>query len=372
MKLLEPIKIPGLGQLRNRVVFPPMVSRRGDYASFVTEDCKKFYLDIAKGGVGLVIVEAVYTYGPYPTVLCIHDDDHIAGFKDMNDAIHSETDAKVSVQINHAMPYIGEVEDLTNDQIEAFYNLYVSAAVRCKKAGFDAVEIHGAHCYMVANFLSLSNRRKDEYGRTIEGRMRLCLTLFSRMKEALGADYPIGIRINADDFIVGGNTLEQTRQIAKKLAELDISYLSLSAGGRNEDGTRHGGTGFNWPYSDVGPYKGPMGYSGHRAMPPFYMPDCVNVDLHADIRKTIQPTNIPVITAGKIPTPEIAESILQEGKADLIGVCRGILADPEWANKTEQGKPEDINQCIYCCRCMEDCRVGRPVICHKPKKKSST
>lgn len=368
MKLLEPVTIPGLGKLRNRIVFPPMVSRMGDYGSFCTEQAKNFYLRIAEGGTGLVIVEAVYTYGPYPTVLCIHDDAHIDGFKKMTDEIHAKTDAKVSVQINHAMPYIADVQDLSLGQIDAFYDLYTAAAVRLKKAGFDAVEIHGAHCYMVANFLSLKNKRKDEYGRTTEGRMKLVLNLYDRMRSALGKDYPIGIRINADDFTVGGSSLEQARQYAKKLVELDFTYLSLSAGGRNEDGTRHGQTGFNWPYSDVGPYNGPMGYSGHRAMPPAYMPDGVNVDLHAAIRKAVQPTQIPTITAGKIPTPEFAESILQEEKADLIAVCRGILADPDWPKKAMEGRPQDINQCIYCCRCMEDCRIGNPVVCHKPKK----
>jgi dimethylglycine catabolism A len=368
MKLFEPISVSGM-ELKNRVVFPPMVSRRGDYGSFVTEDCKNFYLQIAKGGVGFLILEAVYTYGPYPTILCIHDDEHIAGYKEMNDEIHSQTDTKVGVQINHAMPYVADVEELTLGQIEQFYDLYVAAAVRCKKAGFDSVEIHAAHCYMVANFLSLKNKRKDEYGRTLEGRMKLVLTLFSRMREALGKDYPIGIRMNADDFVVGGNTLEQSRKIAQKLVELDIAYLSLSAGGRNEDGTRHGSTGFNWPYSDIGPYRGPLGYSGHRAMPPAYMPEGVNVDLHADIKKAIQPSKIPVITAGKISTPEFAESILQEGKADLIGVCRGILCDPEWPNKAKEGRSNDIIRCVYCCLCMNDLRVGRPVSCQQWKKK---
>ena len=111
-----------------------------------------------------------------------------------------------------------------------------------------------------------------------------------------------------------------------------------------------------------------MGYSGHRAMPPAYMPDGVNVYLSAEIKKVIEPFNLPVITAGKIPTPEFAESILQEKKADLIGVCRAILCDPDWPKKAEEGRSKEIIRCAYCCRCMEDLRIGRPVSCQRWKE----
>lgn len=212
MKLFERINVSGM-ELKNRIVFPPMVTRRADMGSFMTEDLKKFYLGIAKGGVGLLIVEATYTYGPYPTILGLYDDEHIAGFKAMVDEIHSKTDTKVTVQINDALPYITEVEELTNEQIEWFYDRYVKVAVRAKKAGFDGVEVHGAHCYTIANFLSLRNKRKDEYGKTLDGRMKLIKTVILKIREACGKGFPIGVRINGDEFIVGGNTLEQSTKI---------------------------------------------------------------------------------------------------------------------------------------------------------------
>jgi len=367
MKLFEPVNISGM-ELRNRIVFPPMITRRADLRSFVTEDMKNLYLRIARGGVGLLVIEATYTYG-IPTILGLYDDEHIPGFKAMVDQIHSETDTKVTIQINEALPRIVNVEEVTIEQIERFYDRYIKAAVRAKKAGFDGVEIHGAHCYIIASFLSLRNRRKDEYGRTLDGRMRLLNTVFLRIREECGKDFPIGLRIDGDEFIVGGNTLQQTTKIAAKLAEWGLAYLSISAGGKNEDGVRHPATGCISPYSDVGPWTTEvMGYSGHRAMPPAYMPDGVNVYLSAAIKKVVEPFNLPVITAGKIPTPEFAESILQENNADLVGVCRAILCDPEWPKKAKEGRSREIVRCVYCCHCMEDLRIGRPVSCQRWKE----
>lgn len=368
MKLFEPINVAGM-ELKNRIVFPPMVTRRADMESFVTEDMKNFYLRTAKGGVGLLVIEAVQIAGPFPTIPGLYDDKHIAGFKEIADQIHSETDTKVTVQINSVLPYIAEIEELTHEQIEWYIDGYVNVAVRAKKAGLDGVEIHGAHGYPLAGFLSLRNKRKDEYGQSLDGRMKLIKTVILKTREACGKDFPIGVRINGDEFIVGGNTLEQSTKIAPKLTELDIAYLSVSAGGKNEDGVRHPATGFNYPYSDVGPWTNVMGYSGHRCIPPAYMPDGVNVYLSAEIRKAIQPSKIPVMIAGKIPTPEFAESILQEGKADLIAVCRAILCDPDWPRKAEEGRSKDIIRCAYCCRCMEDLRIGRPVSCQKWEKR---
>jgi 2,4-dienoyl-CoA reductase-like NADH-dependent reductase (Old Yellow Enzyme family) len=367
MKLFEPVKISGM-ELKNRIVFPPMISRRADLSSFVTEDMKKFYLRIAKGGVGLLEIEATYTYG-IPTILGLYDDEHIRSFKAMVDQIHSESDAKVTIQINEALPRIVNVEEVTLEHIDRFYDRYVKTAVRAKKAGFDGVEIHGAHCYFIASFLSMRNKRKDEYGRTLDGRMKLLHTVFLRIREECGKDFPIGVRIDGDEFIVGGNTLQQTTKIAAKLAEWGLAYLSISAGGKNEDGVRHPATGSIHPYSDVGPWTTEiMGYSGHRAMPPAYMPDGVNVYLADEIKKVVEPFNLPVITAGKIPTPEFAESILQENKADLIGVCRAILCDPEWPKKAKEGRSKEIIRCVYCCSCMEDLRIGRPVSCQRWKE----
>jgi 2,4-dienoyl-CoA reductase-like NADH-dependent reductase (Old Yellow Enzyme family) len=367
MKLFEPAKISGM-ELKNRIIFPPMVSRRADLSGYVTEDMKKFYVSIARGGVGLLVIEATYTYG-IPTILGLYDDQHIPGFKAMVDQIHSETDTKVTIQINEALPRIVNVEEVTLEHIERFYDRYVKTAVRAKKAGFDGVEIHGAHCYIIASFLSLRNKRKDEYGKTLDGRMKLLRTVFLRIKDECGKDFPVGVRIDGDECIVGGNTLQQTTKIAAKLAEWGLAYLSISAGGKNEDGVRHPATGCISPYSDIGPWNTEvMGYSGHRAMPPAYMPDGVNVYLSAEIKKVVEPFNLPVITAGKIPTPEFAESILEENKADLVGVCRPILCDPEWPKKAKEGRSREILRCVYCCRCMEDLRIGRPVSCQRWKE----
>jgi dimethylglycine catabolism A len=184
--------------------------------------------------------------------------------------------------------------------------------------------------------------------------------IYDKIRAAVGADYPVGIRINGDDFLKGGNTLAQSRIIARRMAEKGIDYISLSAGGRYEDSP-----GVIPNYELPANYPPFGGYSGERAMPPAYMPEAVNVYLAADIRKTIRAAGftVPVITAGRIPYPALAESILEDGQADIIGLSRPLLRDPDWGVKAREGREKEINRCVYCNYCLERENYGEPGLC---------
>jgi dimethylglycine catabolism A len=368
MKLFEKINVGGL-ELKNRIMFPPMVTRRGDFENFVTEDCKKFYVNLAKGGVGSLVIEMTSVSKTLPLLLGLYTDEHTAGFKEMTDEIHSSSDAKIFIQLGDSLPPLLNVEEIPLEMIDYFCHNLTAASVRAKDAGFDGIELHGAHGYILSSFLSLRNKRKDEYGKNSEGRIKLTKKVLKGVKDACGKEFPVGIRINGDDFIVGGNTLKQTKIIAKELVKEGIAYLSISAGAKMQDAWHPEENQSLYPYPKPGPWTGSAGYSGHRCVPPHYMPDGVNVYLAEEIRKEIAGYNVPVITAGKIPDPEFAESVLTERRADIVGICRPILCDFNWPVKAETGRADKIVKCVYCNKCMEAPRLMRPTACIQGKNK---
>lgn len=367
MKLFKKIKIGNL-ELKNRIMFPPMVTRRGDVNNFMTPECRDFYVDIAKGGVGLLVVEMTFITRTMPLLLGLYDDEQILPFKEMTDTIHASTEAKVFIQLGDAVPSLMTVEEISTEMIDSFFDNFITAAIRAKSAGFDGIELHGAHGYMLASFLSLRNKRKDRYGKNLEGRMALTRRVLSGVREACGKDFPIGIRMNGDEFIVGGNTLSQTSAIATELVKEGIAYLSISAGAKMQDAWHPGDSQVLYPYPKPAPWKGSAGYSGHRCVPPAYMPDGVNVYLADAIKKAVAGYSVPVVTAGKIPDPEFADSILVQEKADMVGICRAILCDPRWPLKAQAGQYEDIVRCAYCNQCMDAPRLNKPTSCIKTTK----
>ena len=358
MKLYEPIKVGGL-ELKNRVIWAPMISLRADGRSFVTDDSKALYLKIAKSGVSMLVIEATCAMHPVPSFLALSNDAFIPKFKEMMDQIHSETGAKVFVQLYEPLPGYFGVHDVPLKLLQYFIRCFVKSAARAKAAGVDGVEIHGAHAYWIANFLSIRNKRKDEYGGNLSGRIKIVKDIMEGIQKECGKDYPVGIRINGDDFLVGGNTLQQTTRMAPKLAEMGVCYISVSAGGKYQDTWGPHDTMHRMPYPVPGPWDHYNGYSGHRATPPAYMPDATNVYLAEAIKESVKDYNVPIITAGKIPNTELAEQILQKGKADIIGICRPILCDFEWLIKSQQGREKEIVKCAYCLTCMDRARTGR-------------
>jgi 2,4-dienoyl-CoA reductase-like NADH-dependent reductase (Old Yellow Enzyme family) len=362
--LFSPISINKM-KLDNRITMAPTHDGLASSDGFVTPRLIEAYLKRGKGEVGLIVVGGVQaTPDRYPFLLRVSDDKFVPGIKEFTGRIHSETRAKICAQITDSLK-IGRhwkqnVNDLAPEYINNIIENFEKGSVRAREGGFDAIEIHAAHGYTLSSFLSLRNKREDGYGGNIDGRLRLLFEVYDRVRDLLGPDFPIGMRINGDEFIIDGNTLQQSRIIARKMAERGIDYVSVTAGGKFEDSA-----GVIPKYEIPANYPPFGGYSGFRAMPPAWMPEAVNVYLAAAIRKAIREAGFstPVITAGRIPYPRLAEEILEEEKADLIALSRPLLRDPEWALKAREGREKQIKRCTYCNTCIERLHLGEPGIC---------
>jgi 2,4-dienoyl-CoA reductase-like NADH-dependent reductase (Old Yellow Enzyme family) len=363
-RLFSPVTINGV-ELMNRVVLAPLHDNMIGMDGYVNIRYEEYYMRMAKGGAGMIVLGAAASRPGLTTPhLDLYDDRYIPKLKEFMGKIHSETDSKVSVQLAEPLgdrKSIPKTEDFSIDDIKQMVQNMATAARRCKEADVDMVEIHGCHSLSVAMFLSRHNNRKDEYGGTVQRRIQMVRDLYTAMRKEVGEDYPIGIRYNADEFIVGGNTLRQTRIITKELCEMGWDWLSLTVGGKYQD------------TPDIKPIHGRIiyigGYSALRMCPESYMPDATNVYLSADLRKVVRENGYttPVTTAGKIPTPKLAEEILRDEKADLIGLCRALIRDPEWPNKAREGRVKEIKGCEYCNECTSRVPPGLPVYCkHDP------
>jgi len=361
MKLFQPFQVNGL-KLRNRVVMTPLVMGMATEDGYVTDELIKRYLRIARGGVGWLIIEdVVVTPRKSPFNLRISDERFIEGLRRFTDTVHAETDCKIGTQLGHFLKiamsgWRQKVEDLTSDEIKEIYDQHVTAAERIKHCGFDSVEWDVESCMTLSQFLSRKNKRKDKYGGTQANRERLLMEIYDATRDILGPDYILGARINGDDLCLGGTTLLQSTQTACNLASRGIDYISVSCGGQWEDAL---------PPEPGTPPTAYSGYSGLRCWPRAWDPDGANVYMSEGILKALRKAGYqtPVIIAGKIPTAEFAEEILQEGKADLIGVCRAILCDPDWVNKYLEGRPEDIVFCTYCNYCNDVNEAFQKVTC---------
>lgn len=358
--LFSPFSIRHL-TLANRIVHTPVVTRLESEEGTVTPLLTERVMRITKGGVGFFILGAIGVIGKKSgSLLRIHDDSYIPGLRDLVKRVHDETTAKMGVQLVHFLKlsrsgYRQKVEDLTRDEIKGIKESMVSAAARARKAGFDAMEWDAESGMTLSQFLSLLNKRKDDYGGNLENRLRIVLEILHETRKEVGSDFIIGARINGDDFVLGGSTLKHSTVIAKRLAEEGCDYISVSCGGQFVDAIPEEGK----------PLDCYSGYSGKRCWPRWYMPDGANVYLAEGIKKFINKAGLqtPVITAGKIPHPELAREILEQGKADLIGMARALLCDPEWPNKAKAGKEHEIVRCIYCNHCSNCDRNFHPVVC---------
>jgi 2,4-dienoyl-CoA reductase-like NADH-dependent reductase (Old Yellow Enzyme family) len=344
MKLLEPFTVNGL-RLANRVVLTAMVTRLSGEDGLVNGDIRDRYVRFARGEPGLIVIEAMAVHeaksGP---LLRIGDDRYVPGLTDLRKAIHGAGPVKAIPQIIHFLKiarsgWRQKVADLGRAEIEAIPDLYAAAAARARRCGFDGVELHMAHAYTLSSFLSLRNTRTDAYGRSLENRMRLPTEVIAAVRREVGDDFPLGVRFDAEECIKDGYTLLDSRQIALRMASLGVDYLSLSAGGKFEDAVHK-------PGEPLYPYTG---YSGDRCMPSAAYPDGANTHLAAGIRSFLhsQGCPTPVVTTGKIRSPRDAEAILQRGEADLIGMARALLADPDWTKKVREGREAAIVRCIY-------------------------
>ncbi|MEK7373263.1 MAG: NADH:flavin oxidoreductase, partial [candidate division NC10 bacterium] len=313
-------------QLRNRVVMAPMVVQLGSESGAVTQRTVDYYVRRAAGGAGLVIVEASYIAPEAKAYACqlgIDRDGLLPGHFELVEAIHRHG-AKVAIQIHHgggrADPALtGGVlvapspvaqdahavvpREATPQEIETLAESYARAAGRAQRAGYDAVEIHGAHGYLIHEFLSpASNRRSDAYGGSPENRRRFAGLVIRRVREAVGARFPVLFRMSAE----GGYGIEAAVEIAQALEAWGVDAIHVSVGGTA-------------PITLVPPDTSPM------ARPEGWL-----TGYAATIKKRV---SVPIIVVGEIRHPVFAEEVLAQGKADFIALGRQLLADPDWPAK---------------------------------------
>jgi len=359
--LLTPLDINGM-MLPNRVAVPAMVTRLSGEDGLVNQDITERYVRYARGHVGLIVVEAMAVHGAKSgPLLRLSDDRFIAGHRDMVKRVHDAGPSKIVPQIIHFMKVARSgwrqtIDMLSASEIAAIIDQFAAAAARAREAGYDGVELHSAHAYTLSSFLSRHNRRRDAYdGRSLEGRLRLFGEVMTRVRAAVGDDFPVGVRFLADEVIKDGYTLADARLIALRMAQLGVDYISLSIGGKFEDAVHQEGKPL-YPYT---------GYSGDRCMPGNWYPPMPHVHYAADIKAFLNQRGygVPVLTAGKINEPAGAEALLAEGKADIIAMARQLLADPDWVKKLAAGRQDEILRCIYCNVCKQLDENFREVTC---------
>lgn len=345
-KLFEPGRI-GTMQLSNRIIMAPMATLYANEDGTVSERLIRYYVERAKGGVGLIIVEniAIAPEGKvHARELRIYGDEFIPGLAHLVASLRPYG-AKIAIQPHHTgrqttAEAAGEQpvapspipcplrkvipRELATGEVEQLVEAFAEGVRRAKEAGFDAIEFHGAHGYLICQFLSrYSNKRTDKYGGDLENRMRFALEIVVRSKEKVGPDYPLFFRLSAQEFVTNGLTLEETRIIARRLQDAGIHCLDISAGN----------------------YE-----AGHMVVQPAWLPRGCLVPLAEEIKKVV---NIPVSVAGRISDPVLANSIIEQGKVDFVSLGRPLLADAYWANKAREGRLKDILKCIACCHCAD-------------------
>ena len=337
----------------NRIQRTSMVSGLSTEDGWITEELKKRYQREAKGGAGAIVVEAaVIIPSKSPYNLRISDDRSLPGLTELAKAIREvNREVRIGIQIMQHLKlsrtgWRQRVEDFKTEELPNIVNDHVAAAKRAISAGFDFIEIHMAHAYVLSSFLSRVNKRTDGYGGRLENRMKLPIEVYQAVRNLVGEGFPLGVRINGEDFVVEGNTLAQSAIIARRFAQLGVDYISVSAGSRFEDALLP---------SEGNPPDPMSGYSGHRMSPWWWWPDGTHVYLAEGIRRAIREAGLetPVIIAGKIRDPKYAEEILEQGKADIIGLCRALLADPDWPVKAREGREREIVRCVVCNWCLE-------------------
>jgi 2,4-dienoyl-CoA reductase-like NADH-dependent reductase (Old Yellow Enzyme family) len=359
--------------LENRIVLPAMVTRLAGEDGFVNDAIRDRYLRHARGEPGLMVLEAMGVSGAKSgPLLRAGEDRFVPGLCGLVEEIHGSSPTKVAAQIIHFLKISRSgwrqmIQDLSRAEIEQVVEDYGEAAARIRETGFDAVELHMAHAYTLSSFLSRRNDRRDEFGgRSIENRLRGPSLVLRRVRERVGGDSCVGVRFDGEEAIKGGYSVEDAATFAVRFARLGADYLSISAGGKFEDAIHVAGEPL-YPYT---------GYSGDRCMPDAGYPDGLNVYLAEGIRNALRERGLetPVIATGKIRTAALAERILREGRADLIGMARPLLADPDWPRKVREGREHQVVSCVYnnVCKALDErfhrvrCTLWRKRDLHAP------
>ncbi len=354
MILFEPLQI-GSMRLENRIVLPAMVTRLCGEDGFVNRDIIDRYVRYAQGEPGMIVVEAMGVRSVKSgQLLRLSEDRFIEGHRALLQQMRAASRVpRIAPQIIDFLKisrsgWRQKVADLTKEEIATIIAAYAAAGKRARECGYDGVELHMAHAYTMSSFLSQHNRRKDEYGGTLENRLRAPSEAIAAVRAAVGRDFPIGIRFDGEECITDGYGLNDAREIALRFARLGVDWISISAGGKFEDAIQK-------PGQAVYPYTG---YSGDRCMPSTVYQDGYNLYLAGGIRAHLQASGFktPIVATGKIRTREIAERTLTDGTADLVGMARTLLADPDWPRKVRVGQDDRVVRClsINVCKALDE------------------
>jgi 2,4-dienoyl-CoA reductase-like NADH-dependent reductase (Old Yellow Enzyme family)/thioredoxin reductase len=353
--LFSPLRIGGF-EVPNRVCHVPTDISSANADGSVNARVIRYHEEIAKGGCGLIIVGASSpdkaTGRPTVTCVCVDEDPLIPGLAELAEAMHRHG-AKCAVQIQapgrqaawprkgllsasdqvidipgsagHEVVYAEDiargksVRAMTVEEIYELVEKFAEGAWRVQQAGFDCVELHGAHGYLIAQFMSpYVNKRHDRFGGSFLGRMRFVLEIIARIRHKCGPDFPIGVRYSGVEWVPGGRELDETVRVARLLEEHGAAFVDISAGI------------FEAPAAVMDPMYYPQGWNTYTAQ---------------EVKRHVR---IPVITSHTLRDPDYCERILAEGKADLVGLSRQLIADPYWANKAFARQPREIRKCISC------------------------
>ncbi len=362
--LFTPIRIGGI-ELRNRLVMPSMGSQLPGPDGSMSPYIRKYLEERAKGGVALILPGHTYVGGGGGKGMAnqsrADSDSLVPDMARLADAVHAHG-ARIFLQLNHcgrqtgsevagepivapsAVPSIGgEVpKELTVAEIEEIVQAFGKAARRAMQAGIDGVELHGAHGYLIGQFLSdYVNRRTDRYGGSFEKRLTFAREVYRVAREMTDPDFPIGLRLNADDMmdVLGeeyrgrGITLDESPKIAREMEKEGVCYIHISTS-----------IGDNFTTTIQSPYVGRN----------------LNIERAAAIKAAV---DIPVIVVGSINEPDDMVSIIEGGKADMIALGRTLVADPEVPNKIREGRVDEIRKCILCNWCYTQILSNRPLGC---------
>jgi len=341
-RLFQPTQI-GSMKLKNRLVMAPMGTRYAE-EGYVSEQQKDYYAARSKGGIALIITEVTAVDAALGRSsmrqLAIDDDRFLPGLAKLVRAIQQDG-ARAAVQLYHAgrearpaegrpvapspvpAPWTKVPRELTIEEIGGLIDRFAEGAMRAKRAGFDGVEVHGAHHYLVAQFLSpVTNRRNDDYGGDAERRARFLSEIIRACKEKAGDEYPVWCRINGHEFgVEGGLTIGDAKVAARLAEDAGADAIHVSAFGYGADAM------VNMPIEE-----GKL------------------LNLAEAVNKVV---SIPLIAVGRI-TPALGEEVLRKDRADLVAIGRGLLCDPELPNKAAEGRFDDIVPCINCFNCINE------------------
>jgi len=345
--LFKPIKV-GNVELKNRMVMLAIGTGYPEPDGMVGDRFINFCVERARGGVGLIITPFAPFDMAIPVIPGLYDDRFIPGARRLTDAVHAYG-TKIAPQFlgqyfwvnkeNGSFEFIAPSavfnkmigttpKALTLEEIHLLVDEYGEAGRRTREAGFDAIELPMGIGYLLNRFISpCTNKRTDEYGGSLENRMRFPLEIIDRIHKRAGEDYPIICRVSAEEYMEGGHTLEDSKKVVSILESAGVQAIDVEAG---------------WHECPV-------------PLVVMSVPRGAFVYLAEEIKKVV---NVPVVAAYRINTPELAEQILTDGKADLIGLGRALLADPEFPNRAKEGRSDEIRSCIACSNCLDNLLTG--------------